>query len=385
MLPLTIWMNMPSFHQDDLFTSLAHSGEVDLRVIFARELTTERLRLGWSAGARQYAHRTLASPYSIAQAFRTARRERHRLHIVNGMWAEPAFAAALVALRMTGSRFMIHSEGPDLTRRLSLFKHVLRSTFGKWVARHASGVLAVSHFAVNFYRELGSRDDTLYPFGYARALPDSNAPVGDTADAEQTEIIFVGQLVRRKGVDVLLDALRPLFAECAGLRLTLVGDGDQRPALEAQAAAEGFKDRLTFAGMMAAEQVQSRMATADLLVLPSRWDGWGMVVNEALAVGVPVMVSNACGASDLIRHGVNGYIFGSEDARALRDCLRRFCNQSSKERMAMRRAALTTGESVAADVAARYLIACLKHMTGITRDKPVAPWLAPTRFEALGR
>jgi glycosyltransferase involved in cell wall biosynthesis len=385
MLPLTIWMNMPSFHQDDLFTSLANSGEVDLRVVFARELTAERVQLGWNPGARQYAQRTLSSPYAMAEAFAIARRERQRLHIINGIWAEPAFAAALVALKMMGSRFMIYSEAPDMAQRRSIFKRGLRSTFGKWIVRNVAGVLAISRFAVAFYRELGCRDETLYSFGYARALPDCAKLACGTAQTAQSEIIFVGQLVRRKGVDVLLDALRPLLAESAGLRLTLIGVGDQRPALEAQAAAYGFEDRLTFAGMMAAEQVQSRMAAADLLVLPSRWDGWGMVVNEALAVGVPVIASNACGASDLIRHGINGYIFDSEDTQALRDCLRRFCNQSSEERMSMRRAALVTGESVAADVAARYLIACLKHMTGIIRDKPVAPWLAPALFEALGR
>jgi glycosyltransferase involved in cell wall biosynthesis len=110
-----------------------------------------------------------------------------------------------------------------------------------------------------------------------------------------------------------------------------------------------------------------------------------MVINEALAVGVPVMVSDQCGASDLIRHGVNGYVFRSEDAQALCDCLRHFLNQQPEERRAMRRAARVTGESVAADIAARYLIDCLKHMTGILNEKPVAPWLAPALFEAVGR
>jgi glycosyltransferase involved in cell wall biosynthesis len=385
MLPLTIWMNMPSFHQDDLLTSLANSGEVELRVVFARELTAERMRLGWNAGTRQYRHRTLTNPYAIFEAGRIARRERDRLHIVNGIWAESAFAAALVALRMAGSRFVIHSEAPDAAQRRSLFKRWLLSTFGRWIIRSASGVLAISHFAADFYHELGFRDNTLYPFGYFRALADGAELVSETANAAQTEIIFVGQLIRRKGVDVLLEALRPLFAEYADLRLTLVGDGVDRAALKAQAAACGFQDRIAFAGAMPAANVQARIAAADLLALPSRWDGWGMVVNEALSLSVPVAVSTQCGASDLIRHDVNGYVFRSEDTQALRDCLRCFLRQRRDERLAMRRAARVTGESLAADIAARYLIDCLKHMTGIINDKPVAPWLAPALFEATGR
>jgi glycosyltransferase involved in cell wall biosynthesis len=385
MLPLTIWMNYPSFHQDDLFTSLAASGEVDLRVVFARELTPDRVRLGWNAGARQYTHRMLGSPYAILEAADLARRERDRLHIVNGIWAEPTFAMALTTLNLRGSRFVIYSEGPDDPQRRTVRRRLLRATFGQWIVRNATGILAISHFAADFYRELGCADEQLYPFGYFRARPDDVPATGESANAPRTEIVFVGRLTLPKGVDVLFDALRPLFGEYADLHLTLIGNGERRAALAAQAAACGLQDRLTFTDVMPADQVQSRIAIADMLVLPSRADGWGMVINEALAVGVPVIASNVCGASDLIRHGVNGYIFGSEDVQGLRDCLRHFLNQQGEERQTMRHAARVTGESLVADIAARYLIDCLKHMTGITNDKPVAPWLAPALFEAVGR
>jgi glycosyltransferase involved in cell wall biosynthesis len=385
MLPLTIWMNMPSFHQDDLFTSLAASSEVELRVIFAKELTADRVQLGWNVGAQPYTHRTLTSPYAFIEAANIARHERDRLHIVNGIWAEPAFAMALATLKLMGSRFVIHSEGLDDPQRRPALRRLLRATFGQWIARSAVGIFTISHFAADFYRELGCADEQLYPFGYFRALPDCAKVIRETANLPQIEIIFVGQFIHRKGVDILLDAMRPLLAEYAGLHLTLIGTGDQRATLEAQAAACGFQDRIAFVSAMAATDVQGRIAAAHLLALPSRWDGWGMVVNEALAVGVPVIVSNQCGASDLIRHGVNGYVFRSEDVRELRDCLRHFLNQQPEARRAMRCAARVTGESVAADIAARYLIDCLKHMTGIINEKPVAPWLAPALFEAVGR
>jgi glycosyltransferase involved in cell wall biosynthesis len=319
------------------------------------------------------------------EAANLARRERQRLHLVNGIWAEPAFAMALTTLKLMGSRFVIHSEGPDNSQRQPAAGRWLRAAFGQWIARSATGILAISHFAADFYRELGCPDQRLYPFGYFRALPDSTKVACETPKAAQTEIIFVGQLIHRKGVDVLLDAMRLLLAEYAGWRLTLIGDGDQRLALEAQTAAAGLRDRIAFTGAMAADQVQSQIAAADLLVLPSRWDGWGMVINEALAAGVPVIASDQCGASDLIRHGVNGYVFRNQEAQELRDCLRQFCNRSHEERRAMRVAARLTGDRLAADIAARYLIACLKHMTGLAPDKPVAPWLAPARIEALGR
>jgi glycosyltransferase involved in cell wall biosynthesis len=120
--------------------------------------------------------------------------------------------------------------------------------------------------------------------------------------------------------------------------------------------------------------IQSRIALADVLVLPSRWDGWGMVVNEALTAGVPVIVSDRCGAADLIQHGVNGFVFRSEDVDGLRQCLRKFLDNVDK-RPAMRSAAAITGRAVSAEAAAPYLIECLKHMAGESHTRPAPPWL----------
>src|ERR1044072_2066188 len=113
MLPLTFWMNMPSFHQDGLFNALAASGEVDLRVIFAENLATDRAQLGWKSGTKNYSHYTLAESNGLMDAVRMARAERHRLHIVNGIWAEPAFAAALCVLGLAHSQYAIYSGSAD--------------------------------------------------------------------------------------------------------------------------------------------------------------------------------------------------------------------------------------------------------------------------------
>src|SRR5207302_234762 len=127
--------------------------------------------------------------------------------IVNGIWAEPAFAAALAALKLMRSRFVIYSEAPAAAPPRSTFKRWLRAAFAAPIARRAAGVLAISHFAADFYRDLGCADDRLYPFGYFRATPDHATAVCKPPDAARTEIVFVGQLIRRKGVDILLDAL----------------------------------------------------------------------------------------------------------------------------------------------------------------------------------
>ena len=111
-----------------------------------------------------------------------------------------------------------------------------------------------------------------------------------------------------------------------------------------------------------------------MLVLPSRWDGWGMVVNEAFSVGVPVIVSDHCGAADLVRSGVNGYVFRSGDASDLHHCLSDFLDKKS-DWPRFRANAAETGGRISVEEVAPYLIRCLRHMTGSLDERPSPPWV----------
>lgn len=374
MIPLTIWMNMPSFHQDGLFNALVESGEVELRVVFARETALDRLQLGWKDEERNYSHRFLSRNFVLWDALRIAWSERDRLHIVNGIGAEPSFAVALFALALARSRFAVYAEAFDPRPRAAGMRDLLRDSFGSWIAKRALGMLAISHFAEQFYTHLGFARECVYPFGYFQTHNVQTESPARLQAGERIEVIFVGQLIPRKGVDLLLEAMRPLFEDYPDLRLSVIGSGSEAQALQAAAHSFGIADRVTFEGTVSSDMIQSRIAVADALVLPSRWDGWGMVVNEALLAGVPVIVSDRCGAADLIQHGVNGFVFRSEDVDGLRQCLRRFLDKVD-DRLTMRSAAAAIGQAVSSETAAPYLIECLKHMTGESNVRPTPPWL----------
>jgi len=367
-------MNMPSFHQDGLFEALLASGEADLRVIFARGTSSERLKIGWKEGDRNYPHCFLSGNFALWDAFRIAWSERDRLHIVNGIGAEPAFAVALFVLALARSRFVVYAEAFDPRQRATDMRALLRDSFGSWIAKRALGMMAISHFAEQFYTDLGFVRERVYPFGYFQTHNVLTQSPARLTAGERTEVIFVGQLIPRKGVDLLLEAMRPLFDYYTDLRFSVIGAGSEARALQDIARNLRVADRVNFEGTVSSDMIQSRIASADVLVLPSRWDGWGMVVNEALSAGVPVIVSDGCGAADLIQHGVNGFVFRSDDVVGLRQCLDRFL-ENVDDRSAMQTAAASTGRAVAADVAAPYLIECLKHMTGESDARPIPPWL----------
>lgn len=162
--------------------------------------------------------------------------------------------------------------------------------------------------------------------------------------------LVAGRLVAAKGIRPLLAAWRGLAPELRDAwTLLFVGDGPLRPEIE-QAAAAGAAGEILCCGAVAARDMADFYAGADLLVFPSLGDPWGLVVNEALACGVPVLCSRLAGcADDLIRPGENGWHFDPLDAddfsRALAGALR--C--PDRERMGHR----------ACEVAKRFTPGCM--------------------------
>jgi glycosyltransferase involved in cell wall biosynthesis len=384
MLHVTAWMNMPSFYQNDLFAALAASKEIDLRVIFARPLAPERLAIGWEPYPRTglnpapltepvpgqvYPSLLLNRHAPVLHAMRLAWTQRDRLHLINGIWAESAFAAALCVLMTTQTRYAIYSEAPNPYRRRRRWRQTIQATFGRSAVRRSKGLLSVGRFGESFFRRLGARPEQLYPFGYFRATPDGlRVRRLRPDDGTRCELIYVGQLIERKGVDLLLEAVASV-----PLSLTIVGDGERRDSLKNMAVTLGIADRVHFEGVIPSSQVLDRIAQADMLVLPSRWDGWGLVVNEALMVGVPVLVSDGCGAAELVHEGQNGYVFRSGDVLDLQDKLRRHLNSRSEwERFRVQ--AASTGRRISAERTSTYLVQCMIHMLGMVDARPTPPW-----------
>lgn len=200
--------------------------------------------------------------------------------------------------------------------------------------RHLSGVFCIGHSGryggARFFSACGYPHERIVPFLHVvDRAPLRHAPV----QRNHKEILYVGQLIPRKRVDLLLQAFSQLGLPSA--RLRLIGQGPQERRLRQLADRLGIADRVDFSPGMANADTVAAMAAADVLVLPSRFDGWGAVVNEALMVGTPVVCSNRCGASDLIEHGRNGFVFEAGSASALRDRLRDACLHFHESRAAL--------------------------------------------------
>ncbi|MEM9561217.1 MAG: glycosyltransferase [Actinomycetota bacterium] len=132
-------------------------------------------------------------------------------------------------------------------------------------------------------------------------------------------LIFVGRVVEQKGLVVLFEAMRELLDDRPGLRLTVVGDGPDRPALTSLAASMGLGEQVDFVGAKSQNEVVELLAGADVFVLPSYAEGVPVVVMEALGSAVPVVASFVGGMAELVIDDVTGFLVRPADADQLAD------------------------------------------------------------------
>jgi glycosyltransferase involved in cell wall biosynthesis len=153
-------------------------------------------------------------------------------------------------------------------------------------------------------------------------------------------LAFAGRLTRQKALDVALEAV----ARAGGVSLVLAGEGERREELEARAARLGLGARVRFLGAQSRERVLELLRAADALVLSSAWENFPHTVVEALAVGTPVLATDAGGVAEVVEHERNGLLVPAGDAEALAAAIRRyFAEEGLRERLRVQAAPSVAG------------------------------------------
>jgi glycosyltransferase involved in cell wall biosynthesis len=128
---------------------------------------------------------------------------------------------------------------------------------------------------------------------------------------------IVSRLSREKGVDIMLAALPAVLERYPDTELLIVGDGAERERLLAQAETLGISHAITWVGLQPRERLAGYYAQMDLVVVPSRFEGFGLTAIEAMARGIPVVAAAVDGLREVIEEGVSGRLFAPEDPEAL--------------------------------------------------------------------
>jgi glycosyltransferase involved in cell wall biosynthesis len=341
---IAIIVNMITPYTRPLWTRLAHEDQCDLLVVSETPMERDR---HWAPEVDvPFEHvmldsRTLdLAPLAVGSRFKTrfdtymylpkhplAPLHRFAPDVVvaggGGIWSSPANIAALAGRRRGGWAFApwwgsFTRPSPTWPRRLAepWVRKFMRSS-DAWLvhgSRHVRDVI-----------ELGADPARTVIAGITPVLPDHLKPRETTPWLGSIRYLFVGRLIERKGVDLILDAFRRLDNG----ELWIAGDGPVQPMVEAAASAD---PRIRYLGHLEGEALAEAYRQSDVLLVPSLYEPWGLVVHEGLAQGLAVIVTDQVGAADdLIDHGTNGYVVRAGSSEELTDAMRATAGWSQQQ------------------------------------------------------
>jgi len=338
----------PTPYRAPLLDRVAARSEIDLTVIYAAETVARRtwrveprhravfLRGARLPGARKVLHHDYPVTPGVAGALAQLQPE---VVVVSG-WSTFAAQAAIAWCRLKRVPYLLvvesHDEGPRAG-----WRRMVKGAVVPRIVRGASGALVTGTLAHRSMVSRGAPQERVRVFantidveGFgerADRLSESRAALREDLGAGPDDVVVlsVARLVPEKGLDVLVNAV----AEAGDPRLLLVLAGDGPELDRLQDLAQVRDVRVVFAGDQEWERIVDVYVAADIFALLSEREPWAVVVNEAAACGLPLVLSDPVGAAhDLLRDGENGVLVAAGDVEAAADALRRLAGDPDLRR-----------------------------------------------------
>jgi glycosyltransferase involved in cell wall biosynthesis len=218
----------------------------------------------------------------------------------------------------------------------------------KIIIKKSNACLAYGSYAKDFLIKYGAKDknificsnavDNEFFFKCTKRYKKETGQIKKQLVVGQNKIIlYIGQLIDRKGIFDLLKAFKLVKKEIQNVSLLIIGSGPIEIKLKQYCRENKLTDVL-FMGFKQKDELIKHYAIADIFVLPSSNEVWGLVINEAMACGLPIITTNQVGASgDIVKNGVNGYIIEPKDSEMLsKKMLKILKNDNLKEQMGQR-------------------------------------------------
>jgi glycogen(starch) synthase len=252
--------------------------------------------------------------------------EEHDFDLVHGHDWLVARAAAHLADRMAVP-FLTTIHATEHGRHQGWVDKPPQSTIHgveRWMARRADAVITCSHYMRGHVADIYGLDEaqvTVIPNGID---PGDLQPVGDLdelraqfAAPDERLVLLVGRLVYEKGFQFALEALPTVIRTVPNLRFVVAGSGTHEAELKKQARELGLTEHGTFVGWIGDDVLHSLYRIADLCVVPSLYEPFGLVALEAMASGCPCIVANTGGLAEVVPNDDVGLRFRSRDPRSL--------------------------------------------------------------------
>src|SRR5215213_8512669 len=337
----------PSPYQVELFNEIEAQGKCSLEVAYLRSRDPNR---HWKSSATRHASIELnGSGEGMSQARDAAR----AADLVVFNYYRHANAERLINERtVSGGPWCFWGERPGF-RQPAWAGRLLRRW--KLAKLHASTVpiWGIGKFAVDGYRKEFGAGREYFNLPYFSDL--ERFDVAPREEKLARTFLFSGSLIARKGVDLLASAFVQLAREVPNVKLKIVGEGELRESLEQ--TLRPVSERVEIVGFRDWQQLPELYASADVLCVPSRYDGWGLVVPEGLASGLPVIATDRMGAAlEFVRPRQNGWLIPAADEDGILEAMREAVSLTDSELAQLgRRAQASVSEHTLAQGVDRFV------------------------------
>lgn len=315
---ICIWYNFPSPHSSYFFSSLSSNREVELQVRYFSDVTKQRLSEGWQKSNSDAAYiKFVDNCSSVEEMLATVENWSTYIHITsysfcpelveyfattNVVWMEWSETSGISLSHLLSYNIYLYNILKRYVFKLS--KHRLSYLLKK----HALGVFCQGKLSRDYFKLIGIDDSRIKDLYYTvegikKCEPDKK--IMDFANGRKV-FLYVGSLCKRKGIDILIKA----FRKCQDKNwcLVLCGTSYKNDKYKNLVRKYGMNDDVLFLGAYPLRYIDGVYNASEVFVLPSRFDGWGAVLNEAASIGLPIISTDMTGAAwHLVDHGISGF------------------------------------------------------------------------------
>jgi|GEM_PF-328694 len=366
---IVFWQNMISPHQihyQKYLKSLKPDWNFSLVVNEKNNLHREKM--GWKENDSIAGFKIISNP--TLEEVNQILKEENIINIFSGFKNFPHSKIILNYYKKGTVKGGFLAERPDFIGFKGFIRRYAYNFIERQYIENSLFFFAIGNQACHWYSNSGFASERVFPFCYV--VGESNLSENNTDAGVKYSLGFVGQLEKRKGVDILLKSLSLLKNQ--DWELTIIGDGSEKNNLVKLSKKLKIYSNIIFCGYLNNEIVQEKIKEFDSLILPSRYDGWGAVINEALTVGTLVICSDACGGSDLIISEKQGFIFKSKDNLDLKNVLEKAITKGKrtlKERSELKKWSI---EHINGKITSKYFLSILEYCLGINDYHESIPW-----------
>jgi len=325
---LFFWQNCVSPHQIPYIKELCKDERVEeVFLIVPRTDYEMRKNMGWNAESllKDTSIKYYLTPNEETANGLLKKSTEKSFHFFSGIRADAdVYHWFLLSLSYQIKRGII-TEAP-FTYNKPLWMHYVRFYLqDKKYIDQINYIYAIGENAVDYYSRLSQKWKVI-PFIYCtdKVNPVQEKVHAKEVDEEVAKFVYIGSLSKRKNVISLLRAVA-LLSDKSSFKLDIIGGGKERAHLETFVAKLHLSTIVNFRGILPMETVNESLNQYDIVVLPSKYDGWGAVINEALNHGRFAICSDECGAKILLKNERLGKVFKTDSpkdlARVISECI----------------------------------------------------------------